>query len=147
VVGHNWIGILQPRDASKPAQPGGCVQCHPGLGAKPNPVGKLTEADYNNIDCLMCHAPGYKRTVVKEGDKFRIAPDPSIDVLKVAQSVGKPTNEMCLRCHMSTGGGPNHKHGVTPTKDSDVHVTKGMQCVDCYISRKYKVVGGSDLKA
>ena len=111
------------------------------------PVGKLTEADYNNIDCLLCHAPGYKRTVVKDGDKFRIAPDPSIDVLKAAQSVGKPTNEMCLRCHMSTGGGPNHKHGVTPTKDSDVHVAKGMQCVDCHTSRKHKVAGGSDLKA
>ena len=147
MVGHNWIGILQPRDASKPAQPGGCVLCHAGLGAKPNPVGKLAEADYNNIDCLMCHAPGYKRTVVKDGDRFRIAPDPSIDALNVAQSVGKPTNEMCLRCHALAGGGPNHKHGVTPTKDSDVHVAKGMQCLDCHTARKHKVAGGSDLKA
>ncbi|MBF8258929.1 MAG: hypothetical protein HW377_1303, partial [Actinobacteria bacterium] len=121
--------------------------CHAGLGAKPNPIGKLTEADYNNVDCLLCHAPGYKRTVVKEGDRFRIAPDPSIDVLKAAQSVQKPTNDMCLRCHASAGGGPNHKHGVTPTKDSDVHVAKGMQCLDCHTSRKHKVAGGSDIKA
>jgi len=147
VVGHNWIGILQPRDASKPAQPGGCVLCHAGLGAKPNPVGKLTEADYSNIDCLMCHAPGYKRTVVKEGDNFRIAPDPSIDVLKAAKSVRKPTSDMCLRCHVLAGGGPNHKHGVTPTKDSDVHVAKGMECLDCHTARKHKVAGGADLKA
>jgi hypothetical protein len=110
-------------------------------------VGKLTEADYDNIDCLLCHAPGYKRTVVKEGDKLRVAPDPSVDVLKAAQSVQRPTNEMCLRCHAAAGGGPNHKHGVIPTRDSDVHVAKGMQCLDCHPSRKHKVAGGSDIKA
>lgn len=147
MAGHNWIGILQPKDASKPARPGGCVQCHAGLGGKPNPVGKLTEADFENIDCLMCHAPGYKRTVVKDGDRFRIAPDPSIDVLKAAQSVQKPTNEMCMRCHLFAGGGPNHKHGVTPTADSDVHFARGMQCLDCHTARKHMVAGGSDLKA
>lgn len=147
MTGHNWIGILQPKDASKPAQPGGCVLCHAGLGAKPNPVGKLTEADFANIDCLLCHAPGYKRTVVKDGDRLRIAPDPSVDVLKAAQSVGKPTNEMCLRCHLGAGGGPNHKHGVTPTKESDVHVAKGMACTDCHTVKGHKIAGGADIKA
>ena len=121
--------------------------CHAGLGAKPNQVGKLTEADYDNIDCLLCHAPGYKRTVVKEGDRFRIAPDPAVDVLKAAQSVQKPANEMCLRCHAAAGGGPNHKHGVTPTAASDVHVAKGMACIDCHPSRKHKIAGGADIKA
>jgi hypothetical protein len=147
VAGHNWIGILKPSDASKPAQPGGCVQCHAGLGAKPNPVGKLVEADYRNIDCLVCHAPGYKRTVVKDGDAFRLAPDPSVDVLKAAQSVGKPTTEMCLRCHAGAGGGPNHKHGVTPTRDSDVHLAKGIHCVECHVAKGHKIPGGADLKA
>lgn len=147
MVGHNWIGILQPRDASKPAQPGGCVQCHPGLGAKPNPIGKISEADHDNIDCLICHAPDYKRTVVKEGDKLRLAAAPGVDILKAARGVRKPTSEMCLRCHLAVGGGPNHKHGVTPTKASDVHAAKGMQCVDCHITRKHKVAGGADLKA
>lgn len=123
------------------------MQCHVGLGAKPNPAGMLTQADYDNIDCLLCHAPGYKRTVVKEGEKFRIAADPSIDVLKAARSVGRPTSEMCLRCHAFAGGGPNHKHGVTPTKESDVHAAKGMQCVDCHVSRGHRIAGGSDLKA
>jgi hypothetical protein len=110
-------------------------------------VGKLTQADYDNIDCLLCHATGYKRTVVKEGDKFRIAPDPSIDILKAAQSAQKPANEMCLRCHTGAGGGPNHKHGVTPTKESDVHIAKGMICVDCHAARRHKVAGGADIKA
>ncbi len=49
VVKHNWIGILQPKDASKPAQPGGCGQCHPGLGAFPT-IGKPTEADFRLPD-------------------------------------------------------------------------------------------------
>ena len=54
---------------------------------------------------------------------------------------------MCLRCHLSTGGGPNHKHGVIPTKDSDIHVAKGLHCVDCHTTKNHKVAGGSDLKA
>jgi len=122
--------------------------CHAGLGQKPMPVGKLTDADYNSIDCLLCHAPDYRRTVVKEGEGFKFAPAPGVDVLKAAQQVQKPTSEMCLRCHLAVGGGPNHKHGVTPTsKESDVHVAKGMQCVTCHTTKQHKVAGGSDLKA
>jgi hypothetical protein len=118
------------------------------MGQKPNPIGKLTESDYNNIDCLLCHAPGYKRIVAKEGETFRFVPAPGVDVLKAAQGSQKPTNEMCLRCHLATGGGPNHKHGVTPTsRESDVHVAKDLQCVNCHITKQHKVSGGSDLKA
>jgi hypothetical protein len=148
VVGHNWIGILQPSDASKPAQPGGCVQCHAGLGAKPNPIEKLTQADRDNVDCLVCHAPGYRRTVVKDGDRFRLAPAEGVDVLAAARAVGRPTNDMCLRCHLGAGGGPNHKHGVTPTSaEVDVHVARGLACVDCHTTRDHRIAGGADIKA
>lgn len=58
-----------------------------------------------------------------------------------------PVGWPCTRCHAGAGGGSNHKHGVTPTKDSDVHVAKRMQCLDCHTSRKHKVAGGSDIKA
>lgn len=147
MAGHNWLGIIQPKDASKPAQPGGCAQCHVGLGAKPNPVDKLTEADLKNIDCLICHGPNYKRVTIKEGDKLKLGPAPGVDILKVAKSVQRrPTNEMCLRCHAGTGGGLNHKHGVIPTKDSDIHTAKEMICVDCHITKNHKFAGGSDLK-
>ncbi len=118
------------------------------MGQKPNTVAKLSDADYANIDCLLCHAPAYKRVVVKEGEGFRLAPAPDVDALKAAQASQKPTNEMCLRCHLGVGGGPNHKHGVTPTsKDSDVHIAKGMQCVTCHTTKHHKIAGGSDLKA
>jgi len=84
---------------------------------------------------------------VKEGEALKFWAANGVDVLKAAQNVQKPTSEMCLRCHAAAGGGPNHKHGVTPTKDSDVHLAKGMNCVDCHITQKHKIAGGSDLKA
>jgi hypothetical protein len=148
VVGHNWIGILQPSDASKPAQPGGCVQCHAGLGAKPNTIENLSQADYDNVDCLVCHAPGYRRKVVKDGEKLRLAPADGVDVLAAARAVGKPTNEMCQRCHLSTGGGPNAKHGVAPTSpEVDVHLARGVGCVDCHPTKDHRTAGGADVKA
>jgi len=79
--------------------------------------------------------------VGKVGDQLRFVPAPGIDVLKAAQSVQKPTSEMCLRCHLGAGGGPNHKHGVTPTKDSDVHMTGGKECIDCHTTKQHKIAG------
>ena len=76
-----------------------------------------------------------------------MGPADGVDILAVARNVQKPTNEMCLRCHAGPGGGPNHKHGVTPTKDSDVHMAKGMSCTACHTTRDHKVAGGSDIKA
>ena len=143
----NWIGILQPKDASKPAQPGGCGQCHISLGNFPNHISKLTEEDYGNIDCLLCHAPNYRRAVAKVGDKLRFVPAPGVDVLKAAQGVQKSTNEMCFRCHAGAGGGLNHKHGVTPTPQTDIHMAKGMQCQACHTVKDHKIAGGADLKA
>ncbi len=141
------MGLLQPKDASKPAQPGGCAICHVGLGAKPSPVEKVNQSDFENIDCLLCHAPNYRRTVIKQGDRFKIAPASGVDILKAAQNVQKPTNEMCLRCHAFAGGGLNNKHGVTPTEKTDIHVSKGLVCVDCHTVKAHKIAGGADLKA
>jgi hypothetical protein len=117
------------------------------LGAKPNPIGKITDADYQNLDCLICHGEDYTRTVEKEGDRFRIVPAPGVDILHVAQSVGKPTDEMCLRCHVTAGSGPNHLYGDTPTRDADIHTAKGLTCVDCHKTKNHRIPGGSDLKA
>ena len=95
----------------------------------------------------MCHGDGYKRTVVKDGDKFKFAPAEGVDIVKVAQSAQEPTSVMCLRCHLGAGGGPNAKHGVSPTKDTDVHMAAGIQCVQCHTTEKHKLAGGADLKA
>lgn len=81
------------------------------------------------------------------GDQLRFVPAPGVDILKAAQGVQKPTSEMCLRCHAAAGGGMNHKHGVTSTKDADVHMAKGMACQACHVVKAHKIAGGSDLKA
>ena len=74
-------------------------------------------------------------------------PAPGVDILKAAQGVQKSTNEMCLRCHAGAGGGLNHKHGVTPTPQTDIHMAKGMQCQACHTVKNHKIAGGADLKA
>lgn len=100
------------------------------------------------MDCLLCHAPGYRRTVVKRGDRLELAPADGVDVLAAARGVGKPTSEMCQRCHLGAGGGPNAKHGVAPTSaDVDVHVARGLSCVDCHATKDHRVAGGADVKA
>ncbi len=144
----NWLGILQPQDESLPALPGGCAQCHPSLGAKPNLVEELTEADYNNIDCLICHGPGYKRTVAKDEDgKAYFVPAEGIDMQAVVHNANSPTNETCNRCHKNAAGGPNFKHGDVGTADIDVHIAAGLQCIDCHWSKDHKIAGSGYLKA
>jgi hypothetical protein len=134
--------MLQPEDASLPAQPGGCARCHPGLGAKPNPIDQLTDADLANVDCLICHSPDYQRTVVKDGETFKLAPVEGLDVAAAAQSAQRPTSDMCLRCHLKAAGGPNFKHGEVPSPGYDVHMDAGIMCVDCHYTEAHKVAGG-----
>ena len=147
VLDINWLGLLQPQDSSLPAQPGGCAKCHITTGPRPNVIEQQTAADYANVDCLMCHGPDYARTVVKEDDVLKFAPAEGVDILAVAQNVGTPTDEMCLRCHAGAGGALNAKHGVIPTAASDVHTAAGLQCVDCHTTVDHKIAGGSDVKA
>lgn len=164
-AGSNWIALLQPKDPSRPAQPDGCVRCHAGRGAMP---GQAPEADAANIDCLICHAPDYARTVTKEeirvdreikkgkkvekvtevrGVNYRLVPAPGVDQLKAARGARKPTPEMCLRCHALAGGGPNYYNGVVPTAESDLHASMDMSCTECHTTKQHKIAGGADLKA
>jgi hypothetical protein len=154
-AGHNWLGVTESA-VRKVRQPDGCGRCHIGLGAKPNPPDKIGESDYDNIDCLICHAPGYERTVVKETIKaqakgrkgeevYKLAPSPGMDLLKAVRSVKKPTSEMCLRCHaFSCDGG---KDGSAPSMDGDLHLTMGMSCTECHTTKQHKIAGGAHLKA
>ncbi len=140
-MGINFIGLVQPQDASLPAQPGGCARCHPGLGAKPNLP--PTDADLANVDCLICHAPDYSRTVAKDEEgKFHLVPAEGVDATQAAQNAQKPTSAMCSRCHLKAAGGPNFKHGDHPTPETDVHMAAGLQCVDCHTSKEHKIAGG-----
>ncbi len=118
-----------------------CGKCHAGYG--------LVESNFSigKIDCLICHAPNYKKTA--------IGPDPSIDVIAAAQSVRLPTREMCLRCHALASGGNNNKRGDLElamgasnlSRDLDVHMSAGMACQDCHVFINHHVSGrGMDLR-
>ena len=139
-----------------PANEGRCAQCHIGYGW----TSQAFDFDNpNNIDCLACHdqTGTYKKVAAPGG-----APDPSVDLQAVAQSVGLnggvPPRSTCVFCHSRAGGDDNVKHGdissrfaLTALDDpndpnddpfdrtEDVHMgvdnpayPGGMLCVDCH---------------
>lgn len=147
VSGINWLELLQSRDAAKAPQASGCGTCHAGTGTPPKPLPSLTQKDLDELDCLICHAPDYRRVVVRTNSEYRMVPAPEVDMVKAVQNVQRPTSDMCLRCHAEAGGGPNFSHGVVPSEFTDVHLARGMQCVDCHTSLGHHVSGSGDLKA
>jgi hypothetical protein len=69
--GISWIARVQNADGKVIAK--GCSACHAGLGAKPEV--EPTTAQLENVDCLMCHFPAYRRDLVDvEGGKLKWAP-------------------------------------------------------------------------
>ncbi len=102
-----------------------------------------------NVDCMMCHAPGYERTVLKkEEGRAYFAPAEEIDILAAARSAQRLSREMCNRSHVGAAGGPKHKHGDYPTSpDVDVHIAVGLQCVDCHTTQEHKIARGGHMIA
>jgi len=131
-----------------------CGNCHIGLGAKPGPA--ATEAELENIDCLICHQQAYRRK--KVGEAF--VPDTdamTISMDEAVQTVHQPTRFNCLQCHAKAGGGDSVKRGDlslahASTSDSafDVHMAttgEDLQCQDCHTVTGHRFAGrGSDLR-
>lgn len=153
----NWIGAVKNSRGEVITR--GCSACHAGLGLKPS--SEMTSAQLQNIDCLQCHASGYRRDVYeKPGGGWEWKPilwqnQEGLD--SVAKRISLPTRIMCLRCHSSSGGGANYKRGdleyvlSDATRDYDVHMgTDGanLQCIDCHKGSDHRVRGrGTDLSA
>lgn len=151
----SWIGQVKNPDGKVVAT--GCSNCHAGHGARPST--RLSRAQLENIDCLMCHAEGYKRTVVQnEKGVWEWRPllwnnPEGLD--SVSKRISTPTRVMCLRCHNASGGGANAKRGdleytlAKPTRDFDVHMGtdgKDMPCTNCHAEGRHRVIGrGVDL--
>lgn len=144
----SWIGILE--NAGGQLIGNGCSKCHAGQGLLPGE--QPDQAQLENIDCLVCHAPNYRREVIRDGEgSYRWVPvarnNPEL-MLNVARHVGRPTNEICLRCHLGAGGGPNYKRGDLETalvharREFDVHMGSAMQCIQCHTFREHRVRGG-----
>ena len=151
----SWIGNAVNSDGKVIAQ--GCSKCHAGLGAKPSPV--LSREQLENIDCLICHASGYRRDLYQDdAGNWSWRPilwqnQPGLD--SVAKRISLPERTMCLRCHSGAGGGPNFKRGDLEYELSDcqpefdVHMASSgnnLQCIDCHQGDDHRVRGrGSDL--
>jgi octaheme c-type cytochrome (tetrathionate reductase family) len=121
-----------------------CTSCHIGFGWKDETF-DFTEG--NNIDCLVCHdqTGTYKKTPTGAG-----MPDPNVDLVKVAQNVGKTKIQNCAACHFNGGGGTGVKHGdmdgsmLNPSAELDVHMGGlGFSCTECHAGENHKILGAS----
>lgn len=121
-----------------------CTSCHAGYGWKD---AKFNFKDSANVDCLVCHdkTGTYVKSPAGAG-----MPDPKVNLVAVAQSVGKSSRKTCGSCHFYGGGGDHIKHGdldssmTDPAADIDVHMGgKGMTCTDCHKTKDHQITGES----
>jgi hypothetical protein len=96
------------------------------------------------MDCLICHAQWYQRDLYPDGQGGVWKPvlwknQEGLD--SVAERIGLPTRNTCLRCHAGSGGGPNYKRGdleyalAETDRNFDVHMGSdgaNLQCIDCH---------------
>ncbi|MBL7114371.1 MAG: hypothetical protein ISS35_01280 [Kiritimatiellae bacterium] len=151
----NWIGLV--RNSRGEVITKGCSKCHAGLGKLPSPT--LSDAQLENIDCLICHASGYRRDLYKNEDGSLewkpILWKNTEGMNSVSRRISLPTRTMCLRCHSASGGGPNYKRGDIEyalrdcERDFDVHMSPDggdLHCIDCHAGKDHRVRGrGADL--
>lgn len=160
--GEQWIGRVVNEEGKTLAK--GCSGCHAGLGKLPG--NEPTREQLRNIDCLMCHASGYRRDLYKDDDgEWEWRPilhenQEGLDI--VSKRITLPDRAICLRCHASSGGGPNFKRGdieyalKDPDYEHDVHMSsvkeggQDMWCIDCHADDEHthRVIGrGVDMAA
>ncbi len=137
----NWTASTNGKFS---VQSAGCGICHIGsLPAPPMPGEKVTDAQANTVDCLVCHAEKYdwskRATLVKDSTGVHWGADTS---LTAALSITKtPTNEACLRCHEHSFSN-DYKRGTPFTAENDVHSEAGMSCVTCHTTEHHKIAKG-----
>ena len=151
----NWIEKVT-NDEGKVLELG-CSKCHAGLGKLPS--AEMSREQLENIDCLICHASGYRRDLY-ENEAGELVWKPILwknreGMDSVSKRISMPTKVMCLRCHAGSGGGPNFKRGdleyylTEADYDFDVHMDvdgNDMQCIDCHAGENHKIPGpGADI--
>lgn len=99
------------------------------------------------IDCLVCHdtTGTYRKTPTAAG-----MPDPDVDLINVAENVGRTSRSTCGDCHFGGGGGDAVKHAdmsselYFPERNCDVHMGGyDFQCTECHRTRNHKISGRS----
>ncbi len=126
-----------------------CTSCHIGYGWKDK---NFDFSDMSKIDCLVCHDTTGKYMKSPAGAGM---PDPGVDLVEVAENVGRPSRANCgQNCHFRGGGGDAVKHGdmsanlLNPASTCDVHMgvdREGMdfRCQDCHKTRNHMISGRS----
>ena len=123
-----------------------CTSCHAGYGWKD---ATFEFSDPTRVDCLICHDTTGAYIIAPAGTGV---PEASVDLLKVAQRVGKPTRGDCGTCHFFGGGGDHIKHGdldsslITPTRQMDIHMAAdgpNMACQECHRTTAHRIPGES----
>ena len=118
-----------------------CSSCHAGYGWSDYQNFDFTNQE--NVDCLICHDQSGLYQKGLGGN-----PKPGVDLLAVAESVGRPTRANCGQCHFKGGGGDAVKHGdmdgsmYFPSERVDVHMGKlDFQCIDCHRTTAHEIPG------
>jgi octaheme c-type cytochrome (tetrathionate reductase family) len=121
-----------------------CSMCHAGYGWKD---ASFNFKDPTHIDCLICHDT---TGTYKKDEHHAGAVGEGVNLLFVAQHVGKPVREDCGACHFDGGGGDGVKHGDLdsslsyPDRSEDVHMAAdglNFECQDCHSSDKHNILG------
>lgn len=121
-----------------------CAKCHIGFG--------MTNDHYDfknarNVDCMVCHDNSDE---YMKGSAMAGYPARTVNLAKVAQSVGNPNKINCGSCHFYSGGGNNVKHGdleaalMAADRQVDVHMAANgmdMTCVDCHTAENHQIRG------
>lgn len=124
-----------------------CAKCHAGYGM--TDVNTFDFGNPENIDCLVCHDTSGR--YAKAGNAAGM-PSVNIDLVAIAQSVGKPSRDNCGSCHFFGGGGDAVKHGdldssmAYPTANIDIHMDmegNDFACVECHKTENHEITGNS----
>lgn len=133
-----------------------CTSCHVSYGWQD---AHFDFSDESRVDCLVCHdsTGAYVKPGAGAGmpagftGKAGMDKKP-VDLVHVAQNVGTPERDDCLRCHANGGGGNNVKHGdidmslLNPDKSIDIHMAaegNNFTCQECHQTSEHKISGNS----
>jgi len=121
-----------------------CAVCHIGFGMNSN---LYDFENARNVDCMVCHDNSEEYF---KGSAMAGYPDRTVNLTKVAQSVGAPTKNNCGACHFFSGGGNNVKHGdleaalLSTSREVDVHMAANgmnLECVACHTAENHQIKG------
>jgi octaheme c-type cytochrome (tetrathionate reductase family) len=145
---HGKKDLLNNFCLAVPTNEGRCSQCHIGYGWGDK---NFDFGNPKNIDCLACHdqTGTYRKVATPSAAQPVVGgPEPSVDLQKVAQSVGLnagvPPRSTCVFCHSRAGGDDNVKHGDISTRMGFAKATDPAADPAKYLSRSEDVHMGYD---